>query len=244
MLQDRKHVEIWGELGPAMRKLPNDKWRMFARAYATGKPGLGAATNACRAAGFSKNRPDIARKYAWQLVRDPRMIAAIEEEARNVIRLGAPEAARALLNLVRNEGHKDHARGIGMLLDRVYPVMTVANVEVTHKIASPDDEALEELRAVRKLGATREKLLELFGFNGLERLEAIEARRAENATEIDGEAEVVEPPKDASQEKRKGGPLRGIALTKKLEREAREALAADAITDDGEMSAAPDDFNG
>ena len=192
LIQNKQHVEVWGELGPAMRKLPNDKWRMFARAYATGKPGLGAATNACRAAGFSKNRPDIARKYAWQLVRDPRMIAAIEEEARNVIRLGAPEAARALLNLVRNEGHKDHARGIGMLLDRVYPVMTVANVEVTHKIASPDDEALEELRAVRQVGASRDKLLELFGYNGLERLEALEARRADNAKVID--AEVVEVP--------------------------------------------------
>jgi hypothetical protein len=174
-----------------MRKLPNDKWRMFARAYATGEPGLGALTNAARAAGFSKNKPQWMRKYAWELSRDPRMIAAIEEEARAVIRLGAPEAARALLNLVRNEDHKDHARGVGMLLDRVYPVMTLANVEVTHKILSPDEEALEELKALRQLGTERPKLLELFGPNGLDRLERMEARRAENAKVIDGEATEV-----------------------------------------------------
>jgi hypothetical protein len=168
-----------------MRKLPNDKWRMFARAYATGKGNLSAAA---RAAGFGKGgTSQWCNKIGWNLSRDPRMVAAIEEEARNVIRLGAPEAARALLNLVRNEGHKDHARGVGMLLDRVYPVMTVGSVEVTHKLASPDEEALEELRAVRKLGASREKLLELFGYNGLERLEALEARRADNAKVIDGE---------------------------------------------------------
>jgi hypothetical protein len=186
--------ETWGELGPRMRALPNDRWRMFARAYATGKPGLGAATNAARVAGFSPNRPDVVRKKAWDLSRDPRMIAAIEEEARNVIRLGAPEAARALLNLVRNEAHKDHARGIGMLLDRVYPILTLRNVEVTHRVLSQDEEALEELHAARHLGASREKLLELFGYNGLERLEALEARRADNAKVID--AEVVEPPAD------------------------------------------------
>jgi hypothetical protein len=189
MIQNKQHVEVWGELGPAMRKLPNDKWRMFARAYATGKPGLGAITRAARAAGFGKGGTSAhTHKIAWKLSRDDRMIAAIEEEARNVIRLGAPEAARALLNLVRNEGHKDHARGVGMLLDRLYPVTTLASVEVTHKLASPDEEALEELKALRQLGTERPKLLELFGHNGLERLEALEARRAETAKVIDAEA--------------------------------------------------------
>jgi hypothetical protein len=50
---------------------------------------------------------------------------------------------------------------------------------VTHKVVDPDQEALQELRAARHIGATREKLIELFGSNGLERLEALEA--AENA---------------------------------------------------------------
>ena len=52
-------------------------------------------------------------------------------------------------------------------------------------------QALEELRALRQIGATREKLLELFGGNGLARLERLEAadlaRRAAEAKMIEGE---------------------------------------------------------
>jgi len=42
-------------------------------------------------------------------------------------------------------------------------------------LSTPDQEALEELRALRQLGTPREKLLTLFGHNGLDRIEALEA---------------------------------------------------------------------
>jgi hypothetical protein len=65
---------------------------------------------------------------------------------------------------------------------------------VTHRIVDPDQEALEELKAARQLGATREKLLQLFGANGLDRLEALEAteqlKRSTAAKVI--QAEVIE----------------------------------------------------
>jgi hypothetical protein len=192
MLQNKAHVEIWGELGPAMRKLPNDKWRAFVVAYVTGKPGLGAITRAAKLAGFGRNGTSVhLRKQAWMLAHDDRMIAAIAETAKKVIRAGAPEAVNALMALVRNPEHRDHARGIAMILARTDPEVQYGVQQVVHKIEDPDEEALAELQAVRKLGASRAKLIELFGCNGLDRLEALEARRADKAKVIDAEATEV-----------------------------------------------------
>jgi hypothetical protein len=190
----------WGQLGPAMKNLPNDQWRAFAEHYVTQKPGHGALAAAARAAGFGKNStPTILAKIAWRLSRDERMIAAIAELSRAIIRVGAPQAANALINLVRDPSHKDHARALEMILARSDPVETRHKMEVVHKTVDPDEEALEELRAARALGATREKLIDLFGHNGLERIEALEAaqavRRADRAKVIEGEATVIQ--KDA-----------------------------------------------
>jgi hypothetical protein len=70
---------------------------------------------------------------------------------------------------------KRHGDRMGMLLDRVDPIVSRHDIEVTHRVIDPDTEALEELRALRQLGATREKLLELFGHNGLDRIETLDA---------------------------------------------------------------------
>jgi hypothetical protein len=120
------------------------------------------------------------------------MIAAVAEESKKVIRLGHPEAAAAVLSLVRNPSHRDHMRAVAAILDRADPVESQSrhNIEVVHRTIDPDQEALEELRALRHLGTSREKLLALFGHNGLDRIEALEAtdtsRRADNAKMIEG----------------------------------------------------------
>lgn len=192
----------WGQLGPAMKALPNDHWRAFVDFYLLEKPGYGAQTNAARRAGFGlqKTTPLNMARIASRLMRDDRIVAAICEEARKMVRGGAPEAAQALLNLIRNPDHKDHARAVAMLLDRVDPVTTHQQIEVTHRNVDPDREAIEELRALRQLGTTREKLLELYGGNGLSRLERLEAadaaQRANNAKIIEGEAVEIEPEHD------------------------------------------------
>jgi hypothetical protein len=84
-----------------------------------------------------------------------------------------------------------------MLLDRVDPVTTRQEISVTHKTVDMDQEGIEELRALRKLGVSHEKMVETFGGNGLARLEALEAadtaQRAQNAKVIEGEAVDVEP---------------------------------------------------
>jgi hypothetical protein len=190
----------WGALGPAMRALPNPRWRAFVEFYllettANGrKNNYGSQANAARKAGFGepKTTAHSMAHIGWRLMRDDRVIAAIAEESRKIVRAGAPEAAKALLNLVRDSSHKDHARGIAMLMARTDPEVQLHDMQVTHRIADPDEEAIEELRAARALGATREKLMELFGGNYLPRLERMEAaeleRRAANAKTIDVEA--------------------------------------------------------
>jgi hypothetical protein len=175
-----RKTEDWGRHGPAMMALPNDQWRAFAEAYATKRPGHGALTAAARETGFGtgSTTPTIMAKIAWRLSSDDRMIAAIAELSRKIIRVGSTEAANAVLALLRDPAHRDHARAIEMVISRSDPIETRHRMEVIHKTVDPDDEAIEELKALRSLGTPRTKLLELFGGNGLERLEDLESSRA------------------------------------------------------------------
>jgi len=184
--------KTWGELGPAMKALPNDRYRAFVEFYLLEKPGRGSQANAARRAGFGKPHT-TALSYAqigYRMLRDERVVAAIAEESRKLLRAGAPDAVKRLHDVINNPDHPGHIRAIGMLLDRADPVTSHQVVEVTHRHVDPDTEALEELRALRQLGTSREKLIELFGGNGLARLEALEAadtaQRAQNAKVIDG----------------------------------------------------------
>jgi phage terminase small subunit len=192
--------EDWGELGPAMRVL-NARHRAFVEFYLLEKPGYGAQTNAARRAGFGtpKTSPLNMARIASRLIRRDDVIAAIAEEARKIVRGGAPEAAKALLNLVRNPESKDHARGIAMVLARTDPEVQQHDLQVSHRIIeNADQEAIEELRAARALGATREKLVELFGGNYLPRLERLEAAETERSAKIiDGDAVEIEQPREA-----------------------------------------------
>lgn len=183
--------EDWGQLGPAMRALPNEAWRTFCHELVTGPGGHGKYAAAARAAGLGKDStPANLAKLAWKIAHDDRMIAAIAEEARKHLRGAHPEAVNALHKMIRDPAHRDHGRAVLALLDRVDPVVSKQNIEVTHRVVNPDEEALEELRALRQLGVSREMMVETFGGNGLARLEKLEAidmaRRSSEAKIIDG----------------------------------------------------------
>ncbi|MBY9051395.1 hypothetical protein K7462_29400 [Pseudomonas fluorescens] len=60
------------------------------------------------------------------------MLAAIEEEDKKYIRSRAPRALSALGRLIEDPRHKDHARGIAMVLDRTAPAETQHTVKVQH----------------------------------------------------------------------------------------------------------------
>lgn len=199
MIESRSTVtdattQDWGRFGPAMKALPNDAWRTFAIEFATGRQGHGALTRAARAAGFGKNSTAAnLGKLAWKIAQDDRMVAAVAEVSRKLVRSGAPEAANALMNMIRDPKHRDHGRAVSMVLERADPA--VAHHEVVHRVDNPDEEALEEYRALRTLGTPREKLLELFGANGLDRIERRDtvelARRAVAAKMIEHDAREV-----------------------------------------------------
>jgi len=191
----------WGELGPAMRALSNNRHRAFVEFLLLEPPGHGAQTRAARRAGFGNARttPLNMARIASRLMRNEKIIGAIAEEARKLLRGGAPDAVKALLNLVHSPEHKDHARGISMVLARTDPEIQQHDLQVSHRIIDADQEALEELRAARALGATREKLIELFGGNYLPRLERLEAAETErNSKIIDGDAVEIEQPGEAA----------------------------------------------
>jgi hypothetical protein len=125
----------WPQLGPAMQALPNNKWRNFVEFLVMEKPGYGAQVNAARRAGFGHARttPLNMASIASRLMGDARIQAAIAEESRKLLRGGAVEAVKAVHNGIRNPNHKDHARFVAMVLDRVDPVETTHMVKVEHK---------------------------------------------------------------------------------------------------------------
>jgi hypothetical protein len=193
----RRIADEWGALSDELRQLPNPKWRAFVEYFLLEEPGYGAQAAAARKAGFGRANSSALTmtQIASRLMRDPRMVAALAAESKKLLRAGAPEAVKALMNLVRDPTHRDHGRAVGLVLARTDPETTRHDVSVIHRIIDPDTEALEELRALRHLGTPRHKLLELFGGNGLARLEQLEAadnaRRADAAKVIDGAVENV-----------------------------------------------------
>src|SRR5262245_56018796 len=94
--------QTWGELGEAMKALPNDRYRAFVEFYLLEKPGRGAQTAAARRAGFGKPRTTALSmaQIAYRLMRDERVVAAIAEESRKLLRAGAPDAVKALRNAI------------------------------------------------------------------------------------------------------------------------------------------------
>ena len=182
--------ETWGEMGPAMRVL-TEKQRKFVLALLLdqGKR-FGRLKRAAQLAGYTGTQIKVT---AHDLSRNPKIIEALQEEGRKLIHGGIyADAVVAVRNLVQDAAHRDHARAVGMVIDRVHPLTTHHSVDVVHRHENPDQVALEELNALRQLGASRDKLLELFGPNGLDRIEALEAaeiaQRAAAAKVIDGEA--------------------------------------------------------
>ena len=86
----------WGVLGPAMKAL-NERQQNFVYLYVSAKPRRGALVEAYRQAGYGKgSTPSIQAKAAWQLSHDERVLAAITEESRKIIRTAFPTAANAL----------------------------------------------------------------------------------------------------------------------------------------------------
>jgi hypothetical protein len=172
-------------MGPAMAALPRESWREFVRQLFFQQPGHGNHTRALRAVpSLCKGRqdPKYHRQAAYRLMQDPRIQAAVAEEAANFIRMTGPSAAQMLNRLVLDPQHRDHARGIAMILDRVAPIETRHVVDVRHH-RTLDEEAIEALKTLRAMNAPKEQLVAFFGEAGLRRYEGLLADKAKPVIE-------------------------------------------------------------
>ncbi|MEH2570253.1 hypothetical protein [Bradyrhizobium sp. AZCC 2289] len=139
--------------GPKMKALPTDRHRAFVRALYQVKPGHGANSKAARLAGFgtpNSSNQSIAT-IASRLAHDERVLEAIAEEDQKRIRASAPRAISALSRLVEDPSHRDHARGIAMVLDRVHPAETVHNVKVQHDTTEEFKDTAKVLKRIAEL---------------------------------------------------------------------------------------------
>ena len=135
------------QMGPNMLALPNDRWRAFVVAlydedaprkgegegllvYAARKAGFGTATSSPKSLGVQANR----------ICYDERTQKAIAEYSIAVVRSGlAPEVVRAIRNVVNDPAHRDHARMLALVYDRLDPLQTLHTVKVEdHRPASPE----------------------------------------------------------------------------------------------------------
>ena len=132
--------------GPKMKALPSDRHRAFVRALYTVRPGHGARVKAAKLAGFGcpTSSPQSMATIASRLSHDERVLDAIREEDLKYIRSSAPRAISALSRLIENPRHKDHARGIAMVLDRTHAIESVVNVKLD---ASPALKATADVLA-------------------------------------------------------------------------------------------------
>jgi nucleotide-binding universal stress UspA family protein len=192
--------EIDAQDGPKMQALPTDRHRAFVRALYEVRPGHGAGVKAAKASGWGceNSTPQSMATIASRLAHDERVLEAIREEDEKRIRASAPRAIRALSHLIETPSHKDHARGIGMVLDRVHPSETRHQVDVHHHVVDHTAEAIAQLRMLKGLDVPRSRLEEVFGFSGLARYERLlEIAEAKNSPKlIEGTA--IENRKEAS----------------------------------------------
>jgi phage terminase small subunit len=135
------------EWGPSLLAL-TEKQRRFVAALFMAPRRKGRVTWAARAAGYggpgAKNT--VLRASGGRLMGDEKVKAAIIEYGQTKMRGMTADAVAAIEALVNNPGHRDHARAVGMIMDRADPVTTISQVNVTdNRDATPM--ALEKVMA-------------------------------------------------------------------------------------------------
>jgi phage terminase small subunit len=173
------------EIGPKLAAC-SEKERIFAYAYATGIAETAAA--AARLAGYSDPGPhsNSLRSKAHQVLHRSHVIAAIEEVCRTEFRGLIPLTIAAAKRVLQDPEHDDHVKMIISVLSRLgYGEKASVDVNVSGEVAvSHTDAALDDLRRLKTLGLSRDRLLEIFGYSGLDRYERLLAERDARAPKV------------------------------------------------------------
>lgn len=178
------------EIGPAASKLSPIEQRFVYGLVFVVPPGVGANQAAAVLAGYSFPSEKKLKDHAAKLARDPRVIAAVEEMARQRLTLDVPQALDTLRQAMNDKFGKDRVKAAQILLDRVLPTKQEIKVEVEQK--DQTQVTLDFLQHMLDIGTPTETLLKEFGPGGLETYSRmLKERAAAKAKIIDGE--VIEP---------------------------------------------------
>jgi phage terminase small subunit len=163
------------ELGPCMLALTTLQ-RRFVLELASGPSGYGSEVRAARAAGYSGDDASV-RVLANKVLHNPKVQNALREVGGKLIRAAAFTAIRQTEKIANDIEHRDCLKACLALMDRGgFAVESHHTITVEHK--SLDDQALDALRTMRALKATRQQLEDLFGRAGLVRYENMLAEKA------------------------------------------------------------------
>lgn len=156
-------------LPEALRNLPQDRWRRFVWNYVfNGAQGAAAA----RAAGYPDSS-EAAKVRACELLQRDEIVEAIDALTAKYLFTLAPRAVLRLSELLDNPKHPKHDKAISMVLGATGhgEKSTVEHKFSGSVTVNHTDAALEDLRRFKALNFTREQLLGIFGFSGLDRYE-------------------------------------------------------------------------
>jgi hypothetical protein len=128
----RVPIDLKG-LGPAMRKLPSDRWRAAAVARFMVQPGRGGGNAAaCRVAGFASTTPASMKSTAHRVFHDARMLAALDELGKEFLRGGVPDAIAVVYEIMGDKKHKDRLKAAMGIINYAHPLQTAHHVTVEH----------------------------------------------------------------------------------------------------------------
>lgn len=178
-------MEMPKDLGPKMLAC-SERERLFVWAFL--EQGCCDAADAARKAGCSDPGPQSSaiRVRGHELRHRQRVIDAMREVGQAYFGGLLLPAVLAAEDMITNPRHPDHATMVKSVLsangfgDR-------SRLDVTHSgeiTVNHTDQALDDLRRYLDLEVPRAKLLEIFGFSGLDRYEKMLAERERRAPKI------------------------------------------------------------
>ena len=171
-------MDIPKDLGPKML-VCTQRERLFVWSFL--EQGCRDATEAARKAGCSDPGPQSSaiRVRAHELRHRPRVIEAMQEVARAYFGGLLLPAVLAAEDMISNPKHPDHATMVKSVLSaNGFGDRSKVDVNFSGEVGvNHTDQALDDLRRYLDLEVPRTKLIEIFGFSGLDRYEKMLSER-------------------------------------------------------------------
>lgn len=161
-------MEEFGNIGPKMKALPNDRWRRAVVAFLEGgRKNYGTVngghnslgyTAAYKAAGFGAESETGIRVGAHRLFHDSRMQEAIQEECKRRVVNMLPLAIDTHVDILLDPQHKDRFNAARSIMDRA-GLHVVTEEHKTISVSMSDEDRSRAVMLAERLGVPLEKLI-------------------------------------------------------------------------------------